>query len=262
MTGFSKADITPHIGTLSKFLKKASNDAKCDPDCQKKRVREKKRSEYINAQNNIKNAPDRLKQAEKDWFIYDKGERYYTEYKEKQYKQEAKTIMDSYLKNHIKPIIDKVDNQLQYYRTQTIYKNNVDSVYDSYNDNLKKLKTKVVSTKDEKSVNDRLAYFYNNNSDTTKWAMYYPKILYWIFVGTIIFLMIYKKTYRKMEYYPFILLILCGPFLIPKIYTLLMNNSKHFIIDNIFFIIVIFISLVALIFSKLSKLPFSYSPVN
>ena len=261
MAGFTKADIAPHIGTLSTFLNKAAENAKCDPDCQKEKERKRRKSEFINAKNNLNNAPIRLEKAEKDWIIFDKGERYYSEHQEKKYKKEGKEIIDKFKLQSIKPILDKIDNQLQYYRTQYVYRDNVDSVHDSYKDNLKKLRIKNQITQDKKNVNDRLAYFYNNNSDVTKWFMYYPKIFYWIFVGIIVFLMFYKKTYRKFEYYPFILLIFSGPFLLPKIYTLMMNYSNHFVIDNIYFIIVILIILLATMFNILSKLPFAYSAV-
>lgn len=259
MAGFTKADIAPHIGTLTTFLNKAAENAKCDPDCQKEKERERIKTEFINAKNNLQNAPIRLEKAEKDWIIFDKGEKYYSEHQEQKYKKEGKEIIDKFKLQYIKPVMDKIDNQLQYYRSQYVYRNNVDSVHDSYSDNLKKLKVKNQVTQDKKNINDRLTYFYNNNSDVTKWFMYYPKIFYWIFVGTIVCIMIYKKTYKKFEYWPFLLLIFLGPFLMPKIYTLMMNNSKHFVIDNIYFIIVILIILLAVTFNTLSKLPFAYS---
>jgi len=262
MAGFTKSDITPHIGTLTSFLNKAASDARCNPDCQKGKLSKKKRNEFINAKNNLRNAPIRLEKAEKDWIIFDKGETFYSQHKEKKYKKEGKEIMDSFLKNTVKPIMDKIDNQLGYFRTQSVYRDNVHHVHDSYSSKLKKLRVKKQFTQNKKSINDRLAYFYNNNSDVTKWFMYYPKIFYWIFVGVIVFLMIYKKSYRKLEYYPFIVLIFSGPFLLPKIYALMMNNSKHFVIDNIYFIIVALIILLALMFNTLSKLPFALSSVT
>lgn len=259
MAGFTKSDITPHIGTLTTFLNKAAANAKCNPDCQKKKEKERKRSEFINAKNNLRNAPIRLEKAEKEWIIFDKGEKFYSEHQEKKYKKEGREIMSGFLKKSIKPIMDKIDNQLQYFRTQSVYKDNVHHVHDSYSDKLKELRVKNQVTQDKKNVNDRLSYFYNNNSDVTKWFMYYPKIFYWIFVGIIVFLMIYKKKYKKFEYYPFLLLIFLGPFLLSKIYTLMMNNSKHFVIDNIYFIIIALIGLLAALFNTLSKLPFAYS---
>ena len=63
MAGFTKQ--TLHIGTLTTFLNKAAENAKCDPDCQKEKERERIKTEFINAKNNLQNAPIRLKKRKR-----------------------------------------------------------------------------------------------------------------------------------------------------------------------------------------------------
>ena len=57
-----------------------------------------------------------------------------------------------------------LDNRLDYYKTQFIYKKNVGNVYDSYADKYTALKENVDKTLSQKKVNDRLGYFYDYNT--------------------------------------------------------------------------------------------------
>ena len=108
-------------------------------DCDQKNL-EKKKNAYINAKNNLRNAPAQLENAEKEYMVLDKGENYYASYIEKKYENEGKNIIRNYLDQHVNPVYNDIQNKLDYYKSQDSYRNNVDYLYETYNNDLKKLR--------------------------------------------------------------------------------------------------------------------------
>ena len=84
--------------------------------------------------------------------------------------------------------------------------------------------------------------------------------LYWILVAIAVFLFLYKKQFKNIAYYPFIVLILVSPFIMHKFYDLAFSNIKHAKINNLFFIYFVIIISLFFIFNFLSNLPFSNIP--
>ena len=254
------SDMTAQISSLTKFVDKMNKQSICNADCQRKKNLEKKKNAYINAKNNLRNAPAQLENAEKEYMVLDKGENYYASYIEKKYENEGKNIIRNYLDQHVNPVYNDIQNKLDYYKSQDSYRNNVDYLYETYNNDLKKLRKESKKTRSEKNVKDRLGYFYNNTTENINSINYYLKIMYWIFVAIIVVLVIFKQNYRKYEYWPFLIMILSFPFLLTKMYTVIMNNTSHFFIENIYIISIGVVGMFIALFSVLSALPFKKAP--
>lgn len=242
---------------INSMITNMNNINVCDAACQKQKKIDRLRTDFNNARNRLQNAPAEIEQTKKAYYIEWKGADYYNNEMESEYKKEATKEVNDWNKTLINPLIDKMNNKVVYYTSQSYYQNNVKDLYNYQEDMLRDLKQKVEDTTSKKYTNDRLAYYYDYNSGVVNSfnnSMFY---IYWTLTTISIFLFLYKKQFNNASYYPFILLILVTPFLLHKSYELVFSNLKHAKVNNLFFIYFVLIISLFFIFNFLSKLPFS-----
>lgn len=242
---------------INSMITNMNNINVCDAACQKQKKIDRLRTDFNNARNRLQNAPAEIEQTKKAYYIEWKGADYYNNEMESEYKKEATKEVNDWNKTLINPLIDKMNNKVVYYTSQSYYENNVKDLYNYQEDMLRDLKQKVEDTTSKKYTNDRLAYYYDYNSGVVNSfnnSMFY---IYWTLTTISIFLFLYKKQFNNASYYPFILLILATPFLLHKSYELVFSNLKHAKVNNLFFIYFVLIISLFFIFNFLSKLPFS-----
>ena len=242
---------------INSMITNMNNINVCDAACQKQKKIDRLRTDFNNARNRLQNAPAEIEQTKKAYYIEWKGADYYNNEMESEYKKEATKEVNDWNKTLINPLIDKMNNKVVYYTSQSYYENNVKDLYNYQEDMLRDLKQKVEDTTSKKYTNDRLAYYYDYNSGVVNSfnnGMFY---IYWTLTTISIFLFLYKKQFNNASYYPFILLILATPFLLHKSYELVFSNLKHAKVNNLFFIYFVLIISLFFIFNFLSKLPFS-----
>ena len=254
------AALMSKFNDMSKFVDKMNKQNICDAECQRQKKIDSLHTAYKNAQNNVNNAPTEFNLAEKAYWTAKNGSSYYqTNIQEVQFKKEADEKIRGW-DSVVQPILTRLTDQIDYYKSQYVYKNNVGSVYDSYSDKLTELQQKVDQTVSKKNVNDRLGYFYDYNTGIMNSIIYYLKIIYWILFAIIVFLLIFKKQFRDLNYYPFIISILVLPFALNSFYIFIMNRFRHFIIDNIYFVFFSTIIIIIGIFQFVSNIPFREQP--
>ena len=242
---------------INSMITNMNNINVCDAACQKQKKIDRLRTDFNNARNRLQNAPAEIEQTKKAYYIEWKGADYYNNEMESEYKKEATKEVNDWNKTLINPLIDKMNNKVVYYTSQSYYQNNVKDLYNYQEDMLRDLKQKVEDTTSKKYTNDRLAYYYDYNSGVVNSfnnSMFY---IYWTLTTISIFLFLYKKQFNNASYYPFIVLILVTPFLLHKSYELVFSNLKHAKVNNLFFIYFVLIISLFFIFNFLSKLPFS-----
>ena len=242
---------------INSMITNMNNINVCDAACQKQKKIDRLRTDFNNARNRLQNAPAEIEQTKKAYYIEWKGADYYNNEMESEYKKEATKEVNDWNKTLINPLIDKMNNKVVYYTSQSYYQNNVKDLYNYQEDMLRDLKQKVEDTTSKKYTNDRLAYYYDYNSGVVNSfnnSMFY---IYWTLTTISILLFLYKKQFNNASYYPFIVLILVTPFLLHKSYELVFSNLKHAKVNNLFFIYFVLIISLFFIFNFLSKLPFS-----
>ena len=242
---------------INSMITNMNNINVCDATCQKQKKIDRLRTDFNNARNKLQNAPAEIEQTKKAYYTEWKGADYYNNEMESEYKKEAQKEVDDWNNTLINPLIDKMNNKVVYFTSQSYYQNNVKDLYNNQEDMLRDLKEKVENTTSKKYTNDRLAYYYDYNTgvvNTFNNGMFY---IYWTFTAISILLFLYKKQFNNPSYYPFIVLILVTPFLLHKSYELVFSNLKHAKVNNLFFIYFVLIISLFFIFNFLSKLPFS-----
>ena len=130
------------LADMSKFVDKINKQKMCDAECQQQQKIDSLYTAYKNAQNRVNNSPDELKLAEKAYWTAKNGPSYYqTNIQEVQFKKEANEKIRGW-DSVVQPILTRLKDQIDYYKSQYVYKNNVGSVYDSYSDKLTELQQK------------------------------------------------------------------------------------------------------------------------
>jgi hypothetical protein len=71
--GSNKAKQNAQMADLQNLIKKANQTLACGPTCQKLQKTEDLKQKYIAAQTNVISAPDQLKQAQKNFYLYSQG---------------------------------------------------------------------------------------------------------------------------------------------------------------------------------------------
>ena len=215
------------------------------------------KDEMIKAQNRMQNSPQEYEKAKKDYYTELKGSNYYSNMERKKYENEARTHVSNWNKDLVDKIYDSITNSINFYNTQSYYKNNVDDVYKNYDSELSDIKKKIYDTEQVKNVNERMGQFYNNNTEFVSWWNYYLKVFYYFLIASSIFIFIYKKQFRKIKFYLFFVVILMFPYLLNKYYNFIMRTFRHFKLDNVYFIFAITMMSAISFLTFISKFPFN-----
>ena len=154
------------------------------------------KDQMIKAEQEMQNSPGEFKAAQKAYLIQKYGLSGYQDFKEK----EAKKKMDQFGKdkgqlfdNEIKSLKNLVD----LLSSQTIYTGRMEDIRNNYVSKKQNLENKVASTKSKKNVDDRLATFYNHQTDFNTESIWYFNKLYWGFILIFLAAIIYNRQYRN-----------------------------------------------------------------
>ena len=243
-------------------------------DAEQQKIK-KLRDQYVDQKQCVDNCPENVRIAEKNWYYArPNGKTLYNNILQQRATKEAKDSVANWKEKMI-PKLEAIETTISYYKSQYSYKDNVKSVYNSYNDKLTSIQDDIDETQGQKNVNNRLATFYNYNTGIVNTLLYYLKINYWIVFGIIVVLIIWKRQYKDVTMFAFPLLILFFPlflekgihfkipgfkqyFSIPSIYDRVVQSFKHAKIDNMYLVFFSIIIGVIVLFNYVSTLPFNY----
>ena len=122
--------------------------------------------------------------------------------------------------------------------------NNLNNIGDIYKTHSKKMNSEVYNLKKSESVNRRLVDFYSKDYDLKGILKKYFKYIYFILIGILILLLVYKKQHKNKKILAFLVFIIVFPlFFLKKIFDTIMKNIGHFKLD-ILYIFLIFITII------------------
>ena len=125
----------------------------------------------------------------------------------------------------------------------------------SYKDDLKKLNKKVDKTSNERKINNRLAYFYNQQNESWfLWINNYLWYIYIILLGLIIVKFVVKKEFKQIKKYPFLLIVLCGTYIVNYIYEIVIISLGHFKLDVSYLVFICSFIMITVIYNKIFNL--------
>jgi hypothetical protein len=191
-------------------LIKNSNDAlQCGPTCQKLKKREELKQKYINAQTNVISAPDQLRQAQKNYFLYSFGAAQYDDVISEQLNSKSAKIAST-MQQEFDQNVDNADNLIATYETSD---NQSEYMIDLKNKYIKEnaaLTMKIKNITTDIVTNDRKTYYQEQNMDRVDgWFHLYIAVYIILFaiLGICIFIANSKYSF-KVKLFIFILFLL------------------------------------------------------
>ena len=127
------------ISQLKQFKKDMDSNGLTKEEIRQNKIR-RLRNDMINAQNKVQNAPVELENAEKQYYTESRGDAYYSNMQRSKFENEANRQVNLWNSQYVNNLFDSITRAIPYYKSQMLYKNNVDEVYDTYNDKINDLK--------------------------------------------------------------------------------------------------------------------------
>jgi hypothetical protein len=224
-----------YIDTMTKTGKAICN-TECQNDMEKKALYNK----YLKALNVLKHAPDNFKTAENNYFIKTGQKKSYDNLRESRAINDITDYMKEVETNFNKKI-KRISTLKAYLDSQNYFKNNIVDSYETYKYRLNNYKHKIDETTKKANIDNRMANFYNDKSQTLAyWSNGILYYVYLILVVVSILLFVIKKNYKNIKMYPFLLLVVILPFFIHDIYEIILNMTRHVKMNNTYFVFTLF----------------------
>jgi hypothetical protein len=185
----------------------------CNPECQKKRKGDAFKQKWDLAKKNYKKAPEEIQQAEKNYYLYDKG---YGAYKEMLYDRYAKTAVE------FKTASNKKHAELQAELQELLASYNAGTIYLKRMNEL--LQIKLAEKEDlEKKIDAYIGYTETNgrkviyeDRERNTLTLYRQGLLYLFFAIVILYIVfgnfIPEQTYKKWHVWLVLALFIAIPY--------------------------------------------------
>jgi len=215
------------MSKLQDLIKKSNDAFQCGPTCQKIKKREELKQKYIDAQTNVISAPDQLRQAQKNYFLYSFGTAEYDDVISKELNNKAEKIAST-MQEEFDQNVDKADNLIATYETsdsQSEYMIDLKGKYIKENA-LLALKIKDITT--DIVTNDRKTYYQEQNMDRVDGWFHLYIALYIILICILgICIMLANSKYSVFIKMPIFFLFLLYPFVSKYIIILVIGVFKN-----------------------------------
>lgn len=211
----------PHPGTkdaqeyVNKLISKSSEKILCGPQCQKEKKIANLKQNYLEAELEMENAPSKVEETRKEYYVADIGLNGYNEMMFKEYTEQSNVIVEE-KRSEFNKHMTEAQNTLQTWEILDNNYKNIKSLYNKYAHETEHLETNIDDTEKDLITNNRKTVYENQGiSSLLSWY----SILKWLYI--IIFIIfvtvLLSRVYSTHHLYTFITLtisLLLYPFLI------------------------------------------------
>ena len=106
------------MNKINELIESTKNNLLCDSNCQRDRKARELRNTIYKAEQTLEKAPGNLIDAERNFFVYTKGEKGYEEMNLNKYAKEAKSSKDEAIKKH-RILMNEMREMLEVYKINT-----------------------------------------------------------------------------------------------------------------------------------------------
>jgi len=188
------AALLQSIQTINDITMKANNS--CDQDCMMERQKSDLKKAYLDAERNVKTAPEKFTEAEHNYLLNKDGPKKYTELLIERYgknaDQEIQKLKDEHtmIMGEVSLGIAKIGNQDVQISNSTIYNDMLVSTKD-------RVQNEMLNEEQDATVSNRKIYYMEKRTQTLSWWYYLVRNLYWI--CTIVWVLVYVLYYRQFN---------------------------------------------------------------
>jgi len=188
------AALLQSIQTINDTITKANNS--CDQDCMMARQASELKKAYLDAERNVKTAPEKFAEAEHNYLLNKDGPKKYTELLIERYgknaDQDIQKLKDehSMIMGEVSLGITKIGNQDVQISNSSIYNDMLVSTKD-------RVQNETLNAEQDATVSNRKIYYMEKRTQSLSWWYYLVRNLYWI--CTIVWVLVYVLYYRQFN---------------------------------------------------------------
>jgi hypothetical protein len=175
-----------NINNFNDLINQANQIINCGPSCSEENKAQLLKQKYLDAQDNVINAPQELSDATKNYIMYTQGDAGYNEYLDKELEQKADLIISMYKDNFTKEV-NNIQSNLKTYKGLEINYNNIIDLYKKYKYENGILENKFKGKTSDILTNDRKTYYKDQSIDKLN-GYYYFLLFFYVLIVIIYFL--------------------------------------------------------------------------
>lgn len=198
----------------------------CGPSCQREKITKELEQKYLDAQTNLKTAPDQLERSKKNYYVYTRGETFYNEMQEQELIKKAKQIGET-LTTLFNDELRNSQTMNSYLNTATINSQNSVDLLESYLKENEELIGQLSKSQSDIVTNDRKTFYETEAIDNLNlWYILFWRSYYFLYVILMITLVM-TKNYKFLAI--FSVLLLFYPYYISLVTKWIYNQWMKFI---------------------------------
>ena len=188
------AALLQSIQAINENIAKANNS--CDQDCMMERQKSELKNAYLDAERNLKTAPEKFAQAQHDYLLKTNGIKEYKHLLTERYGTNADLEIQKLKDEHgmimgeVSLGITKIGNQYVNIANSSIYNDMLVSTKD-------RVLGETLNAERDATVSNRKIFYMEKRTQTLSWWYYLVRNLYWICM--IVWVLVYVLYYRQFN---------------------------------------------------------------
>jgi hypothetical protein len=195
------------LDKVNALIQQASDTIACDANCQKDKKTGDLKQIFLDAQSNVQNAPLKLNEAAKNYYVFSSGESGYNEYLDKDLSAKANKITTD-IENNFNANVMQVTKSINMLDGISLNRQNIIDLLQTFEDENDKLNEQIENTENKTLTNDRKMYY---EEEGISGLTFYYNVMMFFYVSIIIVfcvLMITNQSTYNVGQKLFILLFL------------------------------------------------------
>ena len=186
------AFILQSIQAINENITKANNS--CDYDCMMAKQQSEIKNAYLNAERNLKTAPEKFAEAEHNYLLNRDGPKKYTELLIERYGKNADNEIKKLNDEHDR-IMEEVSLGNAKIENQQVQIENSRNYNDMLVSTQQRVQTETDTTEKNTAVSNRKVYYMEKQIQSLSWWYYLVRNLYWVcvFVWVLVYVLYYRQ---------------------------------------------------------------------
>jgi|APGre2960657423_1045063.scaffolds.fasta_scaffold92011_2 hypothetical protein len=212
---------------LQELINNASDAVMCGPTCQKIRKTEELERNYIDAQTNVISAPDKLKQSQKDFFLFSQGVAKYDEMIDNELTNKANKIAEV-IQSEFNDNIKNAQSLTANYATLKGQDEYMQDLKEKYTEENAELSSEIKDIFNDIVTNDRKTYYQDQNiTRSYAWYNLYIVIFIILIILFLIFIVLADSKYSYKVKIPVFIIFCAYPWISGPITFWLIGSFQH-----------------------------------
>jgi len=195
------------------YIREKINNTVCDAECQKEKKLKTLEEKYQRSLYSYKNAPDKLKNAKKNYIVYKEGDVYYQELYEKELTKKIDGTVQKLFQENKTKVNNMTKSINDFKQKYSLYKNHLNNYLGDIDKNNKVFEKKLYDSTNEKELDARKSYYENKETEHIRWYSKFFTVIYYMFFIIYLALFIMNGSFTKPINILLIAVLLCLPYI-------------------------------------------------